>query len=254
MVINQLLDFSWFNWKILLQLYVSLSVGLSIFNLKMSQRETRIVYHHSDDIIKGKDPSQVKKRFIDNIVLFFIYAIVIMAAVQVSIGALFVYLGLGEYYHDGSNTSKEIFTIHALIAMAIIFAMYQVSSKFHRIGLSKGYDFLDIYLFILVKMMFLFILSMLFPRWVTLSVKADMTMDALKSYHYVRSLNIFYVIFIEMFYGFITANIMPARTTYERIFEGDASNNRVYCFLKYNIYRDDTLGRHNDAKVASWLK
>ena len=50
-----------------------------------------------------------------------------------------------------------------------------------------------------------------------------------------------------MIYMSITANIMPARTTYERIFETDASN-RAFCFPKYSIYKDDTLGRHNDAK------
>ena len=186
MDINQLLDFSWFNWQILLQNYVAISVGLTVFNTVMMHRETRIFYHHAEDISKGKNPDQVKKRLIDGVWVNLLYGVFIMAILQVIISGLFVYLGIGEYYHDGSNTSKEIFTIHAVIAMAIIFAMYQVSSKFHRVGLTKGFDLLDIYLFIPMKMIFLFILSMFFPRWVTLSVKADMAMDNLKSYHYVR--------------------------------------------------------------------
>jgi hypothetical protein len=65
MDINQLLDFSWFNWKLLLQQYVGLSIGLYIFNHALLQREVRIFRHHVSDIADKKDPSEVKKRFVD---------------------------------------------------------------------------------------------------------------------------------------------------------------------------------------------
>ena len=245
MDINQLLDFSWFNWKLLLQQYVGLSIGLAVYNFIMLQREVRIFYHHANDISKGKNPDQVKRRFIDGLLPSMLFAIIVAAAVHIVYGATLFYLGLAidtQYKHN-----QEIVAIHGVITMLIVFAIYQVSSKFHRVGLSKGFDLLDIYLFIPVKMIFLFILSMFFPRWVTLSVKADMAMDNLQSYHYVRKLNIFYVILIEFIYGGITANIMPARVSYERIFETDVSN-RAFCFLKYSIYDSDTLGRHSDPR------
>lgn len=249
MDINQLLDFSWFNWKLLLQQYVGLSIGLSIFNHVLLQREVRIFRHHVDDIADKKDLSEVKKRFIDGVLPTMLYAIVVAASVHIVYGATLVYFGIAADYPSTSLTEsgKETIAIHSIIAMLIVLAMSHVSSKFHRVGLSKGFDLLDIYLFIPVKMIFLFILSMLFPRWVTLSVKADMAMDNLKSYHYVRKLNIFYVIFIELIYGAITANIMPMSVGYERIFETEMSN-RAYCFLKYSIYDSDTLGRHSDPR------
>lgn len=243
MDINQLLDFSWFNWKLLLQQYVGLSIGLSIFNHALLQREVRIFRHHVNDISDKKDPSEVKMRFIDGLIPTMLYAIVIAAIIQISYLAILVYLGLDASGGDADTTKG----IHSIIAIAIILAMSHVSSKFHRVGLKKAFDVLDIYLFIPLKMIFLFILSMLFPRWVTLSVKADMAMDNLKSYHYVRKLNIFYVIFIELLYGAITANIMPMSVSYERIFETEMSN-RAYCFLKYSIYDSDTLGRHSDPR------
>lgn len=249
MDINQLLDFSWFNWKLLLQQYVGLSIGLSIFNHALLQRELRIFRHHVNDIADKKDPSDVKKRFIDGVLPAMLYAIVVAASVHIVYGATLVYFGIAADYPSTSLTEsgKETIAIHSIIAMLIVLAMSHVSSKFHRVGLSKGFDLLDIYLFIPVKMIFLFILSMLFPRWVTLSVKADMAMDNLKSYHYVRKLNIFYVIFIELIYGAITANIMPMSVGYERIFETEMSN-RAYCFLKYSIYDSDSLGRYSDPR------
>lgn len=249
MDINQLLDFSWFNWKLLLQQYVGLSIGLSIFNHVLLQREVRIFRHHADDIADKKDPSEVKMRFIDSLIPTMLYAIVVAASVHIVYGAALVYFGIAADYPPTSLTEsgKETIAIHSIIAMLIVLAMSHVSSKFHRVGLSKGFDLLDIYLFIPVKMIFLFILSMLFPRWVTLSVKADMAMDNLKSYHYVRKLNIFYVIFIELIYGAITANIMPISVGYDRIFETEMSN-RAYCFLKYSIYDSDTLGRYSDPR------
>nr|DAV72625.1 MAG TPA: hypothetical protein [Caudoviricetes sp.] len=243
MDINQLLDFSWFNWKLLLQQYIGLSIGLSIFNHALLQREVRIFHHHVKDIADKKNPSDVKKRFVDGLMPTMLYAIVIAAVVHIFYLATLVYLGLDATGSDADTTKG----IHSVIAIAIILAMSHVSSKFHRVGLSKGFDLLDIYLFIPVKMIFLFILSMLFPRWLSLSVKADMAMDNLKSYHYVRKLNIFYVIFIELIYGAITANIMPMSVSYERIFETEMSN-RAYCFLKYSIYDSDTLGRHSDPR------
>ena len=248
MDINQLLDFSWFNWKLLLQQYVGLSIGLSIFNHALLKREVRIFHHHVKDIADKKDPSDVKMRFIDGLIPTMLYAIVVAASVHIVYGATLVYFGIAADYPPTSLTEsgKETIAIHSIIAMLIVLAMSHVSSKFHRVGLKKGFDLLDIYLFIPVKLIF-FILSMFFPRWVTLSVKADMAMDNLKSYHYVRKLNIFYVIFIELIYGAITANIMPMSVSYERIFETEMSN-RAYCFLKYSIYDSDTLGRHNDAK------
>lgn len=249
MDINQLLDFSWFNWKLLLQQYVGLSIGLSIFNHVLLQREVRIFRHHVNDIADKNDPSEVKMRFIDGLIPTMLYAIVVAASVHIVYGATLVYFGIAADYPSTSLTEsgKETIAIHSIIAMLIVLAMSHVSSKFHRVGLSKGFDLLDIYLFIPVKMIFLFILSMLFPRWVTLSVKADMAMDNLKSYHYVRKLNIFYVIFIELIYGAITANIMPMSVGYERIFETEMSN-RAYCFLKYSIYDSDTLGRYSDPR------
>lgn len=249
MDINQLLDFSWFNWKLLLQQYVGLSIGLSIFNHALLQRELRIFRHHVNDIADKKDPSEVKMRFIDGLIPTMLYAIVVAASVHIVYGATLVYFGIAADYPSTSLTEsgKETIAIHSIIVMMIVLAMSHVSSKFHRVGLKKGFDLLDIYLFIPVKMIFLFILSMLFPRWVTLSVKADMAMDNLKSYHYVRKLNIFYVIFIELIYGAITANIMPMSVSYERIFETEMSN-RAYCFLKYSIYDSDTLGRHSDPR------
>lgn len=249
MDINQLLDFSWFNWKLLLQQYVGLSIGLSIFNHVLLQREVRIFRHHVDDIADKKDPSEVNKRFIDGVLPTMLYAVVVAASVHIVYGASLVYFGIAADYPSTSLTEsgKETIAIHSIIAMSIVLAMSHVSSKFHRVGLSKGFDLLDIYLFIPVKMIFLFILSMLFPRWVTLSVKADMAMDNLKSYHYVRKLNIFYVIFIELIYGAITANIMPMSVGYERIFETEMSN-RAYCFLKYSIYDSDSLGRYSDPR------
>lgn len=245
MDINQLLDFSWFNWKLLLQQYVGLSIGLAVYNFIMLQREVRIFHHHANDISKGKNPDQVKRRFIDSLLPSMLFAIIVAAAVHIVYGATLFYLGLAidtQYKHN-----QEIVAIHGVITMLIVFAIYQVSSKFHRVGLNKGFDLLDIYLFIPVRMIFLFILSMFFPRWVTLSVKADMAMDNLQSYHYVRKLNIFYVILIEFIYGGITANIMPSRVSYERIFETDVSN-RAFCFLKYSIYDSDTLGRYSDSR------
>ena len=249
MDINQLLDFSWFNWKLLLQQYVGLSIGLSIFNHVLLQREVRIFRHHVNDIADKKDPSDVKKRFIDGSIPTMLYAIIVAASVHIVYGATLVYFGIAADYPSTSLTEsgKETIAIHSVIAMLIVLAMSHVSSKFHRVGLKKGFDLLDIYLFIPVKMIFLFILSMLFPRWVTLSVKADIAMDNLKSYHYVRKLKIFYVIFIELIYGAITANIMPMSVSYERIFETEMSN-RAYCFLKYSIYDSDTLGRHSDPR------
>lgn len=249
MDINQLLDFSWFNWKLLLQQYVGLSIGLSIFNHALLQRELRIFRHHVNDIADKKDPSDVKKRFIDGVLPAMLYAIVVAALVHIVYGATLVYFGIAADTPSSplTESGKETIAIHSIIAMLIVLAMSHVSSKFHRVGLSKGFDLLDIYLFIPVKMVFLFILSMLFPRWVTLSVKADMAMDNLKSYHYVRKLNIFYVIFIELIYGAITANIMPMSVGYERIFEAEMSN-RAYCFLKYSIYDSDSLGRYSDPR------
>ena len=249
MDINQLLDFSWFNWKLLLQQYVGLSIGLSIFNHVLLQREVRIFRHHVDDIADKKDPSEVKMRFIDRVIPTMLYAIVVAASVHIVYGATLVYFGIAADYPSTSLSEggKETIAIHSIIAMLIVLAMSHVSSKFHRVGLSKGFDLLDIYLFIPVKMIFLFILSMLFPRWVTLSVKADMAMDNLKSYHYVRKLNIFYVIFIELIYGAITANIMPMSVGYERIFVTEMSN-RAYCFLKYSIYDSDSLGGYSDPR------
>ena len=249
MDINQLLDFSWFNWKLLLQQYVGLSIGLSIFNHVLLQREVRIFRHHINDIADKKDPSEVKMRFIDGLIPTMLYAIIVAASVHIVYGATLVYFGMAADYPSTSLTEsgKETIAIHSVIAMVIVLAMSHVSSKFHRVGLKKGFDLLDIYLFIPVKLIFLFILSMLFPRWVTLSVKADMAMDNLKSYHYVRKLNIFYVIFIELIYGATTANIMPMSVSYERIFETEMSN-RAYCFLKYSIYDSDTLGRHSDPR------
>ena len=246
MDINQLLDFSWFNWKLLLQQYVGLSIGLSIFNRALLQRELRIFRHHVNDIADKKDPSEVKTRFIDGLIPTMLYAIIVAASVHIVYGATLVYFGIAADTQL-TESGKETITIHSIIAMLIVLAMSHVSSKFHRVGLKKAFDVLDIYLFIPVKMIFLFILSMLFPRWVTLSVKADMAMDNLQSYHYVRKLNIFYVIFIELIYSAITANIMPMSVSYERIFETEMSN-RAYCFLKYSIYDSDTLGRHSDPR------
>ena len=246
MDINQLLDFSWFNWKLLLQQYVDLSIGLAVYNFIMLQREVRIFYHHAEDISKGRSPDQVKKRLIDGLLPTVLFAIIVAAAVHIVYGATLFYFGLAidtQYKHN-----QEIVAIHGVITMLIVFAMYQVSSKFHHVGLSKGIDLLDIYLFIPVKLIFLLVLSMFFPRWMTLSVKADMAMDNLQSYHYVRKLNIFYVIFIELIYGAITANTMPACVSYKRIFRNESSANRAFCFLKFSIYERDTLGRYNDAK------
>ena len=222
---------------------------LILYNHVLLQREVRIFRHHVDDIADKKDPSEVKMRFIDRVIPTMLYAIVVAASVHIVYGATLVYFGIAADYPSTSLTEsgKETIAIHSIIAMLIVLAMSHVSSKFHRVGLSKGFDLLDIYLFIPVKMIFLFILSMLFPRWVTLSVKADMAMDNLKSYHYVRKLNIFYVIFIELIYGAITANIMPMSVGYERIFETEMSN-RAYCFLKYSIYDSDTLGRYSDPR------
>ena len=245
MDINQLLDFSWFNWMILLQQYVGLNIALTVFNYLLFQREVRVFDHHVKDIGSGKDPSEVKNRFIDDLFVTILYSIVVAVSVQIFYLATLVRLGLDAITGtEGADTTKGI---HSIIAMVITFALFHVSGKFHRVGLNKGIDLLDIYLFIPVKLIFLFILSMFFPRWLSLSVKADMAMDNLKSYHYVRKLNIFYVIFIELIYGGITANIMHASLSYEKIFETEMSN-RAYCFLKYSIYDSDSLGRHNDAK------
>lgn len=248
MDINQLLDFSWFNWKLLLQQYVGLSLAVSLFNHVMLQREVRIFYHHAEDIANGRDPDDVKKRFIDDPLLTTLCALVVGDVAYVVYSGALVYLGLDNTIGDGSETAKGYAIFHTIIAMLIIMAMYHVSGKFHRVGLNKGIDLLDIYLFIPVKMIFLFILSMFFPRWLSLSVKADMAMDQLKSYHYVRELNIFYALFIELIYSGITANIMPVVTSYDKIFDTNTASNRAFCFLKFSIYKSDTLGRHNDAK------